>query len=333
MNEKERLFKIVSRERVDRPAAICPGGMMSAAVTELLEGIPKNHFEDAGAMAEAARRVHSEAGFENLGVPFDMTVEAEEFGASVDMGDKTTEARVTSYCQTPIRDAVAKWRAGDIETLRSPAVMQAISELKNDSIPVIGNISGPISVATSVFDPIEIFKLIRKDPELTRDLLAAVSDRLKNLAREMVRAGADVIAMCDPTSTGEILGARNFREFSVPLYRELAHDIHAAGAAFILHICGRADNIIDVMDTCGADAISFDSMVSVAAAKGKTTTPLMGNVSTMLLASGKLEGIAAATRGAIDKGVAIAAPACGIGMETTVASMRALVDAAKGAAE
>lgn len=329
MDEKRRLLNVLSRERVDRVPVICPGGMMSAAVTEVLFDVQANHFADAEAMAQTARNVRERIGFEDLGVPFDMTVEAEELGASVDLGSRTIEARVTGYLDEPLRDAVARWRAGDIRTVRSPAVIEAIKKLKDDASPVIGNITGPVSVLTSVYEPIDIFRLYRRDPEMIRAALAAVTDYIKHFAREMVRAGADVIAMCDPTSTGEILGAKNFAEFSVPLYREIALETHREGAPLILHICGDAGKVISLMDETGADALSFDSIVSVQRAKAEAKTPIMGNVSTLLLASGRPEGIANATRGAIDKGVDIAAPACGIGMETSILNLQAMIEEAR----
>ena len=329
MTEKTRLTKTLAKEKTERPPVICPGGMMSAAVTEVLLGLTENHFSQAGAMAQAAREVNRQIGFENLGVPFDMTVEAEEFGAAVDLGDAGCEARVTAYNPLPLRDALKQWKSGNIASLRSKAVLDAIAQLKNDDVAVIGNVTGPVSIATSIYEPVDIFKLYRKDPELLRDFFAVINDYLIDFSRRMIRAGADVIAMCDPTSTGEILGAKNFKAFSVPLYRDFAAAMHQKGIPVILHICGSAGNIIKEMDQTGADALSFDSAVSISSAKREAKTPIMGNVSTVLLSAGKPESIKTTTRYTLGSGVDILSPACGIGMETRVENLRALVDAGK----
>ena len=39
LNEKERLLKILKGKDVDRPPVICPGGMMSACISEILKDI------------------------------------------------------------------------------------------------------------------------------------------------------------------------------------------------------------------------------------------------------------------------------------------------------
>ncbi len=40
--EKSRLLNILNGQSVDRPSVICPGGMMNAAVTEVVEPIIKS---------------------------------------------------------------------------------------------------------------------------------------------------------------------------------------------------------------------------------------------------------------------------------------------------
>lgn len=97
MTQKERLLKILRGEKVDRPPVICPGGMMNAAVTAILEGIKANHNTDLDAMVSAAIKVHEIVGFENYGVPFCMTCESEPFGVIISEGDKENEPKIVEY--------------------------------------------------------------------------------------------------------------------------------------------------------------------------------------------------------------------------------------------
>ena len=64
------------------------------------------------------------------------------------------------------------------EDKRIPLVLEAISELKNDRIPVIGNITGHISTATSIIDPLEGIKMIRKSPEKIYEFFSYINDYL-----------------------------------------------------------------------------------------------------------------------------------------------------------
>ena len=88
---KERLFRVLKGEKVDRPPCICPGGMMNMIVEEVMDitGVkwPEAH-SDAGMMADLSEGIYTNGGFENFGVPFCMTVEAEAMGAYCIYGHK-----------------------------------------------------------------------------------------------------------------------------------------------------------------------------------------------------------------------------------------------------
>jgi MtaA/CmuA family methyltransferase len=329
LNEKERLLRALKGESVDRPPVICPGGMMNASVTELLEGFDKNHNIDLASMVGAARRVHELAGFENLGVPFDMTVEAEPLGAKIELGNKLIEPRVTEYSQEDIEVIINKYNVNPINERRMNLTLEALSRLKNDDIPVIGNITGHISTATSVIDPLVIFKMLRRDPDRAYAFFKFISDYSIKYAVEMIKAGADVIAISDPTATGEILGSKNFEKFAVPLYKEIIGAIHSYNVPVIVHICGKANTIIESLNLINADALSFDSIVNMRMAKSQIKTNLMGNVNTQLLHTGESEKIVSITRNCIDSGVNIVSPACGLSMGTPVKNLQAMTDSVK----
>ena len=57
-------------------------------------------------------------------------------------------------------------------------------------------------------------------------------------AREVIDNGADVIAIGDPTATGEILGPRIFEDFAVRYLNQVCDAVHANGKQVIVHICG-----------------------------------------------------------------------------------------------
>ena len=108
MNEKERLLGVLGGKAIPEVPCICPGGMMNAIVVDLMDrcGIawPEAHT-DPVMMAELARAVYDHEMFENYGVPFCMTVEAETLGAPVDMGNRECEPHVSGY----VIDGVERW--------------------------------------------------------------------------------------------------------------------------------------------------------------------------------------------------------------------------------
>ena len=107
MNPKKRLKMSLNGERVDRPPCICPGGMMNMVTAELMERVgiylPEAHT-DARKMADLAKAVYEQGCFENCGVPFCMTIEAEEMGARVDLGSQIYEPHVVKYAIDSVSD-------------------------------------------------------------------------------------------------------------------------------------------------------------------------------------------------------------------------------------
>lgn len=328
LNEKERLLSVLKGDRVDRPPVICPGGMMSACVTELSDQLGGGHHSETKAMVSAARKINELIGFENYGVPFCLTAEVEALGASVNLGNNIIEPRVTRYNDEPLEAILENYQV-DVNTGRMGVVLEAIRELRNSRVPVIGNVSGHISTATSVVDPLEMFKMLRRDPDRAARFLDFINDYLIRYALEMVKAGADVISISDPTATGEILGPRNFQKFAVPYYLKIINALRKEGIPVILHICGNASSIIDSLNGVEANAISFDSIVNMRIAREGLKTGLMGNVSTQLLHTGERDKIVSITRNALHSEVDIVAPACGLSMATSISNLKVMTDYVK----
>jgi len=329
LNEKERLLGILYGKDVDRSPVICPGGMMSACVTEILEGIKGNHNLDYKAMAQASRNIYSGTGFENYGVPFAMIVEAEPLGAKVQIGDKLVEERVIEYNNNSLEQIMETYSVIPKNENRMNVVLNAIGELKNSRVPVIGNITGHISTATSAVDPLLILKMLRKQPERVYGFFKFINNYLIEYAKESINAGADVIVISDPTATGEILGGVNFSKFAVPFYKEIIDTIHSFNVPVIVHICGNTNTIIDGLNLINADGYSFDSVVNMRYAKSLIKGRLMGNVSTQLLHTGEKDKIISITKNCIDSGVDIISPACGLSMATSIDNLKTMTDCVK----
>jgi [methyl-Co(III) methanol-specific corrinoid protein]:coenzyme M methyltransferase len=331
ISEKKRLLGALSGgEEIDRPPVICPGGMMNAAVTEVIGQIKGNHNLTKDDMVEAAKKMHELTGFENYGVPFCMTAEAEPFGVGIDFGDKNREPVITDYNSSPLWEIMSRYKDDYLTAFRIPAVLDAIAELKNDFIPVIGNITGAVSTATSVVDPLRLFKLMRRNPEEAYDFIEFINERLASYAAEMIKRGADLIVVSDPTATGEILGKVNFEKFAVPMFKKLVDKVHSLNSRIIIHICGDTTSILESLNLIGADAYSFDSIVNIKNVKNKINAKAMGNVNTQLLQDGPVERILALTDNCMKSGSDIIAPACGLGMSTPIKNLKAMTDFVKG---
>ncbi|MFA5866848.1 MAG: MtaA/CmuA family methyltransferase [Actinomycetota bacterium] len=331
--EKERLLAVLAGRPVDRPPVVMPGGMMNAAVVEVMEtagyGWPDAHT-NPGLMAKLAVATRELTDIENVGLPFCMTIEAEALGGGVDYGSASVEPHMTVYADE-IKSAAVE--AFDPEkTGRMPVVLDAITALKpaiNDT-PIIGNVVGPMSLVASVLDPLSVYRMVRKDPEGLNSLLDVALSCCVSFAVGQTERGADVIAIADPSATGDILGKAAFREFVAPSLRELVASIKHAGAKTIVHICGDITPVLPEIASIGANAVSFDSGVNISTVRDALADiPLMGNISTLLLHKGSPREITAAVKYVLAARIDILAPACGLSTRTPLSNILAMTRAAK----
>ncbi|WP_242392387.1 uroporphyrinogen decarboxylase family protein [Anaeromyxobacter oryzisoli] len=332
---KERLLRVLQRRPVDRPPVACLGGMMNAAVVDVMErtGNPlPEAYDDPARLARLARDVARLTGFEDLALPFCMTLEAELLGSRVDPGTIAVEARIAEEAFPSVREVALPKLERIPEASRAARVIQAIAlaaAAKPDE-PIVGSLTGPVSTAASIVDPITFLKELRKERANSHRVLDAVVGAVGRLAEEMVSAGADVIAVSDPTATGEILGPRAFEEFALRYLNELTDRIHRLGAPVVVHICGDIRPVEHLVARLHARAVSTDAVVSLSHLKASHPGLVtMGNVSTQTLQLGEPERIAGRARQLVEDGVDIIAPACGLGTSTPLTHIRALTDAVR----
>lgn len=330
MNPKKRLKMSLNGERVDRPPCICPGGMMNMVTAELMERVeiylPEAHT-DARKMADLAKAVYEQGCFENCGVPFCMTIEAEEMGARVDLGSQIYEPHVVKYAIDSVAD-YEKLSGIDLTKGRAKVVLDAIRILKEEvkDMPIIGNLTGPISTASSVIEPVVFYKELRKKNAEAHAYMNFVTEQLIAFGRAQVEAGADVITIADPSGTGEILGPRFFKEFAVRYINQLLDGLADLHVETIVHICGHMKNVYKEVSEVHSNALSFDSAVPMMdARKNLADRVLMGNVSTYTLEFGSEEAVRRLAGNCIKCGSDIVSPACGLGMSSPLRNIQALL--------
>lgn len=331
---KSRLHAILDGRGADRPACICPGGMMNMVTDGLQKeagvGLPEAHT-DPRKMADLAEAVIKDGIFENCGVPFCMTVEAEAMGAKVTLGNNLFEPHVVEYAMNDV-DHYAELKPIDLESGRAKVVLDAIRILKDEvkDAPIIGNLTGPVSTAASLVDPEKFYMQLRKKNENAHKVMDFVTEQLIRFGTAQVEAGADVITIADPSGTGEILGPKYFSEFAVDYINQLTDALHKAGAEVIVHICGQMKYVYDQLKEVHSDALSFDAVVSLREArKHLPGRVLMGNVSTFAVELTDPENVDSLTRKCIGSGADIVSPACGLGMGSPLPNVKAILKAVR----
>jgi len=325
---KSRLLAALKRENTGRPPASVP---TQNAIEEVMV---ESGFlwpmaqQSAKEMAGLAWACHEIAGIESVRVPFDLTVEAEAMGCSVRFGEEPTAPPVATPLQGNEMDKLtipSPYKDG-----RMPEVLMAIELLKaktHDKIPIIAAISTPFEILASTMHYESIATLMIEDPKFLETLLRTMTEVSVSYGKAAVKAGADIIFLGDGTS--QSIGPLNYKRFSFSYTKEL---ISSLEAPTILHICGNSTTILPLMAATGASALSLDKPVDISSALKLVgdKVALVGNIAPATLLNGGSEEIIRETKDAVNKGVHVVAPGCGILPSTPLNHVKTYVEHVKG---
>jgi [methyl-Co(III) methanol-specific corrinoid protein]:coenzyme M methyltransferase len=335
---KERLLRKFNRQGTDRPPVICPGGMMNAAIVDVMtktgHTLPEAHHEGA-LMEDLAYDVCEQTGFENIGIPFCMTIESEALGSAVDYGSLKCEPKIKQEAFPSVKDVIFSPPNSIEKNSRAAAVISAVNNLskKYPDIPVIGSLTGPVSTAASLVDPMTFFKELRREKDGAHRLLDYVTAELITWAKLIADNGAAAISIADPTATGEILGPKLFEEYALHYINQLIEAIHGMGLPVIVHICGDVRMVKQHLYNLKGDSLSVDAMVNLEELKNeKQDLTTMGNLSTYLLESGAPKTIGAGAEALLRKNIDIIAPACGLSTSTPLENICTFTETIKSTA-
>jgi len=168
-------------------------------------------------------------------LPFCHTVEAHAMGADIKPADETAGPRPGNYVMQSPAEVKHTVIAGDADAKR---LLEACATLKAEGLPVVFQLSGPISILSCLMDLSKVFKLWRKEPDTVQACLDTIRDMLCEFVKEIVSAGAECISYADPAASPDILGPKYSALltecFTVPLLREM---IDICGTACTISVC------------------------------------------------------------------------------------------------
>ncbi len=334
MNYKDRLFGVLNLERTDRLPCVSP---LQTGTIDLMKASGAYWPEannDSSLMARLSKAAHAVAGIESVRVPFDVSVDATAFGA---LTGKETQDRQPAILKAPITSQELLDQAEIPEPSRAgraPVVLEAVRSLANDpelkEVPVICAITGPFMLAAQLRGTQEAIMDVAMKPSFVKDILEKATQWNVAFVQAALEAGADVIAIIDATSSGDVLGPVQFAEFAMPYQKRVVEAIRHNDGYAILHICGKTRRNMPYMIQTGANGISVDQQMDIGWVKEQVAgkAACIGNVSpTSTLLFKKPKDVIAETKRVIEAGTDVVAPGCGFAPETPLANMKALVEA------
>jgi [methyl-Co(III) methanol-specific corrinoid protein]:coenzyme M methyltransferase len=292
--------------------------------------------KDPEKMARLAMGLSRLAGLDNATVPFELTLEAEVFGAPLQFfEEKIRWPSVKEFVAQTVTDL--KFPDDVMRAGRISVVCDAIRILKKEfdgKTPIIAYINCPFtSIGSYLMDPVEFHKYLKSDPARIHPFFKEALPYYADIAMAFKEAGADVITFRDEGVSLDNISPKHFNEFVKPYLSKL---ISLVPPPRILHVCGTLISgrleIISSIVECGPEAITIDEKTPMTGArtlvdKLKPGFPIGGNISALMIHKGPVEAIKNAVKKAISEGTDMVAPGCDFWIETPTDHVKALVDA------
>ncbi len=315
LTSRERVLRLFAKEPVDTMPCFSGQGMVTVPAIESL-GIrfPQIHLS-AENMAGSAIKSMEMFEFDSAVVPYDMCTIPEAFGLKVSIYESSEDILFPTIPN--------KWATPDevqipddyIQRGRMPVVEQAVNILKEEigQTHAIGTwILGPFTLAGQLVELDVLMKMAIREKAKVESLLDRLADLIIELGQHYRQIGADYVNLREMGTGADLLSPRLFKTLVQPRLRKI---FESWAPPKILHICGSTDLIIDLMNDCGAEAISVDHKNTLSETREKIGNDvlLFGNYDGFTLpGQAAPEEIEQAVKDCIDAGVDAVWPGCDI---------------------
>jgi [methyl-Co(III) methanol-specific corrinoid protein]:coenzyme M methyltransferase len=332
MTSKERVQKLFNREPVDVMPCFSGMGMVTVQAIDQMNIRFAQVHGSAQNMARAAITTAQIFGFDAAIVPFDMCTVPEALGRGVSLYEG---AEGVLYPTVP-----SKWATLDEVDLpdeyfskaRMPVVDEAIGIVKspsNGELAVGSWVLGPFTMAGQVIELDVLLKGVAKDKARVTEFLSRMTDLVIQVAQHYQDLGVDYLNIREMGSGTDLLSPRMWKTLIQPNLQKVFGVLKSPK---VLHICGSTDTIIEMMNECGADALSVDQKNNVAESRSKLGDDvlILGNFDPYgTLVQMEASQVESVIKTCIDGGVDAVWPGCDLWPEVKKENVEAYVRAVR----
>ncbi len=332
---REKILDLLSGKKIDSQPAF--SGLIHVTAEGLQsEGLIFHEVHrNAQKLAKAAASTFKLSGFPSAVLPLDLYVEAEALGAELNFReDREFEFPQVKHAGLfgSAKELVERLRkSSQLEDIRSlgriQTVCEAIKLLKEDigNDAVIGGmIPGPYTLLLLVVDVKNMFIEMKKEPQAVTDALVLLSSFLADVGTTYREAGADFITIHDMGGSPAFIGPGKYEQFVLPAEKLLIEKLPKPN---VLSVCGNVTGSLNLLAQTGADAISLDQTVDLAAARlALRDTLLFGNLDPVeTLFRGDDAEIRESIVRAKDAGVDAIWPGCDLVIRTPIQNIKSMI--------
>jgi [methyl-Co(III) methanol-specific corrinoid protein]:coenzyme M methyltransferase len=315
--------------RGDRISVANPTSIVSVELMERTGVFFPDAHLDPDKMAALAAAGYEILGFDSIMPEFSVQQEAEALGCVVDWGSPTMMPDAKTHPAKEVDQLEIPENLTEKPSIR--VVLRALELLRRtygDHVALIGKVMGPWTLSYHMAGVQEFLLWTLTDPDKVRRFLDHLKDVTIAFAKAQLQAGADVIVIADH-ATGDLVSPKTYQGFLLPVHQEINQRI---GGPTILHLCGNCSDRLRLFVEAGFDSYHFEWQVDAKMAVQVVNheMSLIGNIDNRnVLFGGTPEDVYKQARYSIEAGVDILAPECAVPLQTPIANLKAIVEAAK----
>lgn len=268
MNSKERLFAAFDFKPVDRAPAYVLDGNAWVINEEGMNYTQQFALPDVG--AEMIVRRYEELGSDVVypgsscwlawANTFGSEVNTEKVGRTIEVGPAISnlETDIPEMTDEELKEALSN--NFYVKTMMKQ--IRGVKDLIGEEKAVVSAICGPFTAAGTLLGTGEFMLQIGKRNKQVPKLLEFTTRVITTLTKLYYESGADLFLICEPTSSGDMISPRTFKQMVSPYFKQFMANLEGQ-IPVMLHICGKAGKRIDEVKEFGVKAFSVDSMVDM----------------------------------------------------------------------
>jgi uroporphyrinogen decarboxylase len=283
-----------------------------------------------------------------------------DFDGVILCGETTILAEAAGAKVAFSKEECPRWEAGcidDYEQVKDMAVVdarkdgrlavwvetarQVVKAIGREYLVIARADQGAFSMA-SMLRGMENFMIdlamAESDPELREQihgLLRYCNECQLAFIKALKEVGAPVVTTGDSIAGPSVCAPKTYYEYCLPYEKQMTQWCNKLGVKFSVHICGKAEAILDRWMEAGMDMIEIDHktdfMTARAVTGGKCT--ILGNLDTTQMYLGDYKAVFQAAKELIErnkpKAELIVSSGCMLSQNTPPDNLKALVDATK----
>ena len=332
LTPKERVMNLFRREPVDTMPCFSGMGMVTIqAINEMGIRFAQVHTS-AEHLARSAKTTAELFGFDAVIIPYDMCTIPEALGRGISLYEDSEDIL---YPTVP-----SKWQNFDeveipddfLSKGRMPLVDEAMQILKTQNggnLALGGWVLGPFTMAGQLIELDLLLKGVRKDKERVDAFLSQMTDLVIKVAQHYQAIGVDFMNIREMGTGSDLLSPKVWKTLIQPNLEKI---FAAIQIPTVNHICGSTDLIIEMMNECGADAISVDQKNNVVESRKKLGDDvlLFGNFDPYgTLVTGDVSEVDPVIKKCIDDGIDAVWPGCDLWPDVKKENVEAYVQAVR----